>query len=98
MSEPVHLNPTPRTCERHGHTLSLHHGPKGHQCLRCHRAELPDVESCARCEIAALRRDRDELLAALKKVNDLLSRPIDWADMEHVRSTRALIARIEGES
>lgn len=47
-------------------------------------------------EIDRLRVDRDELLAALKDVLDLLGRPIDWADMEDVRRARALIARIEG--
>lgn len=48
-------------------------------------------------EIERLRKQRDELLAALKSLLGLLARPIDWADMEDVRSARALIARIESE-
>lgn len=84
------------TCERFGHALSLDHGARGHECHRC-QVELPDPADCETCELAAVRRDRDELLAELR--NAILS-------LENYHGVRgpacrgcaracALIARIE---
>jgi hypothetical protein len=76
----------------------LSHGDHGHHCWQCSAEVANDPDDCNECaleaEVAQLRRDRDELLAALKRSASWIAygSPLEGADV------RALIARIEGES